>query len=69
LVRSGKVIYGGLANFPAWKTAAMVAEANILQSAPFAAMQCEYNLLQRSADRELLPMTRYFGLGAMCTHP
>jgi aryl-alcohol dehydrogenase-like predicted oxidoreductase len=63
LVKSGKVLYSGLANFPAWKAAA------IAQSIPLAALQIEYNLLQRTADRELLNMAAYFGLGIMLYSP
>ena len=63
LVKSGKVIYTGLANFPAWKVA--VIAGNI----PLAALQMEYNLAQRTADRELMGMADYFGLGAMLYSP
>lgn len=63
LVRSGKVLYSGLANFPAWKAAAMA------KSIPLAALQIEYNLLQRTADRELLDMATHFGLGTMLYSP
>lgn len=63
LVRSGKVLYSGLANFPAWKAAA------IAKSIPLTALQIEYNLLQRTADRELLDMAAYFGLGTMLYSP
>jgi aryl-alcohol dehydrogenase-like predicted oxidoreductase len=63
LVTAGKVLYTGLANFPAWKAAA------IAGSIPLTAIQIEYNLLQRTAERELKPMAEYFGLGVMCYSP
>lgn len=63
LVKAGKVLYTGLANFPAWKAAA------IATSIPLAAIQVEYNLLQRSAERELTPMAEHFGLGIMGYSP
>lgn len=63
LVKSGKVLYTGLANFPAWKASAI---ANAVQ---LAALQIEYNLVQRTADRELLAMAEHFGLGAMIYSP
>lgn len=63
LVNAGKVLYTGLANFPAWKAAA------IASSIPLTASQIEYNLLQRSADRELIPMAAQFGLGTMMYSP
>ncbi|WP_221391075.1 aldo/keto reductase [Dyadobacter sp. NIV53] len=63
LVRSGKVLYTGLTNFPAWKAAA------IASSTQLNAIQIEYNLLQRTADRELIPMAAQFGLGTMMYSP
>lgn len=63
LVKSGKVVYTGLANFPAWKA------ATIAKVLPLAALQVEYNLTQRTAERELLPMAEHFGLGAMFYSP
>ncbi|MEO8254217.1 MAG: aldo/keto reductase [Flavobacterium sp.] len=63
LVTSGKVLYTGLTNFPAWKAAA------IGSSTLLSAIQIEYNLLQRTADRELIPMASQFGLGTMMYSP
>ncbi len=63
LVKAGKVLYTGLANFPAWKAAA------IAGAIPLAALQIEYNLAQRTADRELIGMARHFGLGTMLYSP
>lgn len=63
LVTSGKILYCGLANFPAWK-AAIIASA-----VPLAALQIEYNLVQRTADRELTGMADHFGLGTMFYSP
>lgn len=63
LVTTGKILYTGLANFPAWKAAA------IATSIPLAAIQIEYNLLQRTPERELTPMAEHFGLGVMGYSP
>ena len=63
LVASGKVLYTGLANFPAWKAAI------IANTIPLAALQIEYNLSQRTADRELMSMATHFGLGTMLYSP
>jgi aryl-alcohol dehydrogenase-like predicted oxidoreductase len=43
LVNAGKILYPGLANFPAWKAAA------IAKTFPLAALQIEYNLGHASA--------------------
>jgi aryl-alcohol dehydrogenase-like predicted oxidoreductase len=63
LIQAGKVLYAGLANFPAWKAAAIASEM------PLAALQMEYNLVQRNADRDLFPMANHFGLGTMLYSP
>ncbi|WP_343634518.1 aldo/keto reductase [Fluviicola sp.] len=63
LVSSGKILYTGVANFPAWKTAV------IGNTTRLAANQLEYNLLQRTAERELIPMGNQFGLGTMAYSP
>jgi len=63
LVSAGKVLYTGLANFPAWKASA------IANSTHLTAIQIEYNLLQRTADREFIPMATQFGLGTMMYSP
>lgn len=63
LVNAGKVLYTGLANFPAWKVSAIAGSTHLAVS------QIEYNLLQRSADRELIPMAAQFGLGTMMYSP
>ncbi|MBT2620344.1 aldo/keto reductase [Chryseobacterium sp. ISL-6] len=63
LVNSGKVLYTGLSNFPAWKTSAIASYIKL------SAMQIEYNLLQRTADREFIKMAEHFGLGTMMYSP
>jgi len=63
LVSSGKVLYTGLTNFPAWKASA------IASSIKLSAIQIEYNLLQRTADREFIAMAKHFGLGTMMYSP
>jgi aryl-alcohol dehydrogenase-like predicted oxidoreductase len=56
LVRSGKVLYVGVSDTPAW----VVARANLLAElrgwTPFVCLQIPYSLLERDAERELLPM-------------
>ncbi|CAM3657205.1 aldo/keto reductase [Sphingobacterium prati] len=63
LVREGKILYAGLTNFPAWKASA------IASSTKLTALQIEYNLLQRTADRELIPMAKEYGMGIMMYSP
>jgi aryl-alcohol dehydrogenase-like predicted oxidoreductase len=63
LVRSGKILYAGLSNFPAWRVAHVATLAALRGWAPLVAIQIEYSLVERTADRELLPMAEAFGLG------
>ncbi len=63
LVRSGRIHYVGVSDYPAWK----VSEANTLADlkgwSPFVGLQIEYNLAQREVERELVPMARDLRLG------
>ena len=63
VVRQGKVLYVGVSNAPAWKIAQCNVMADLKGWVPFAALQLEYSLAQRTAERELLPMCREFGIG------
>ena len=62
LIRAGKVLYIGVSDTPAW----VVSHANTLAElrgwTPFVGLQIEYSLLQRSPERDLLPMARHFGM-------
>jgi aryl-alcohol dehydrogenase-like predicted oxidoreductase len=69
LVRAGKVIYIGLSDFPAWRVAWGAAIAELRGWTRLAALQIEYSLVERAADRELLPMARALGLGALGWSP
>jgi aryl-alcohol dehydrogenase-like predicted oxidoreductase len=69
LVRAGKIHYAGLSNFPAWRISRADLLAELRGWAPIAGIQIEYSLAQRTADRELLPMTEALGLGAALWSP
>lgn len=69
LVRSGKILYGGISNFPAWRVAHAATFAELRGMAQIIAIQCEYSLIERTADRELLPMAQAFGLGTALWSP
>jgi aryl-alcohol dehydrogenase-like predicted oxidoreductase len=62
LVRAGKILYVGVSDYPAW----LVARANTLAElrgwTPFVALQVEYSLVERTPERDLIPMARQFGL-------
>jgi aryl-alcohol dehydrogenase-like predicted oxidoreductase len=69
LVRAGKVRYGGLSNFPAWRVAGAAVRADLRGLAPLAGIETEYSLAERSAERELLPMAGAHGLGVLLYSP
>jgi len=62
LVRSGKVLYTGISDTPAW----IVSQANMLADlrgwTAFTGLQVPYSLVERAAERELLPMARSLDL-------
>lgn len=69
LVRSGKIIYGGISNFPAWRVSAATTLAELRGWQAVSVIEVEYNLLQRTTERELLPMAEAFGLGVLAWSP
>ena len=69
LIRAGKIRYGGLSNFPAWRVAGAAARADLSGLTPLAGIQAEYSLAERSAERELLPMAEAHGLGVLLYSP
>jgi aryl-alcohol dehydrogenase-like predicted oxidoreductase len=69
LIRSGKVLYAGLSDFPAWRVAAGATLAELRGWAPISAVQLEYSLVERSVERELLPMAAAFDLGVVGWSP
>ncbi len=69
LVRAGKVLAIGLSNMPAWVMARAATTAALRGWTPLAAVQVEYSLLARAAERELLPMAEAYGLARMAWSP
>lgn len=69
LVRSGKVLYVGISDAPAWQVSRMQAIADLRGWSPFAALQIEYSLIERTVERELIPMAREMGLGVLPWSP
>jgi aryl-alcohol dehydrogenase-like predicted oxidoreductase len=63
LVRQGKVLYVAMSNVPAWEISRMQAIADLRGWSPLVALQIEYSLINRGAERDLIPMARAMGLG------
>lgn len=69
LIRAGKIQYAGLSNFPAWRIARADTIAELRGWSRIAGIQVEYSLVQRTAERELLPMAEAMGLAATLWSP
>jgi aryl-alcohol dehydrogenase-like predicted oxidoreductase len=69
LVASGKVLYLGICNTPAWRVAQLQTMACLRGWTRLVALQIEYNLVERSVEHELMPMAREMGMGVMPWSP
>lgn len=69
LVHQGKVLYVGISDAPAW----WIAQANTLASlhgwSSFVGLQIEYSLIERTVERELIPMAKALNLGVTAWSP
>ena len=69
LVRQGKILYVGISDAPAW----WVAQANTLAGlrgwSPFIGLQIEYSLIERTVERELIPMAQALNVGVVAWSP
>jgi len=62
MVRAGKILYIGISDTPAWIVSRMNAIAELRGWTQFVALQVKYSLLERTVERELLPMARKLDL-------
>jgi aryl-alcohol dehydrogenase-like predicted oxidoreductase len=69
LVRSGKILYAGVSDTPAWIISQANAIATLRGWTPFIGLQIEYSLIERTPERDLLPMARAMGLGVTAWSP
>ncbi|MCB2076658.1 MAG: aldo/keto reductase [Novosphingobium sp.] len=63
LVRAGKILYTGLSDTPAWQASRMQAIAELRGWTQFCALQICYSLVERTVEREMIPMAREMGMG------
>jgi aryl-alcohol dehydrogenase-like predicted oxidoreductase len=68
-VRAGKVLHVGFSDFPAWTVARADALAEARHLTRPAAIQVEYSLAARDAERELLPLAEALGLSVLDWSP
>ncbi len=69
LVRAGKVRGIGLSDVPAWYAARWQTLAERHGWEKIAALQLEYSLVERSIEREHVPMARELGMGVLAWGP
>jgi aryl-alcohol dehydrogenase-like predicted oxidoreductase len=69
LVKSGKILYIGISDVPAWIVSYANAIAELRGWSPFIGIQVMYNLIERSVERELLPMARALDIGVTAWSP
>ena len=69
LVRQGKVLYIGISDTPAWIVSRADAIAEMRGWTQFVGLQVEYSLIERTCERELLPMARELDLAVTAWSP
>ena len=69
LVRQGKIFYAAISDTPAWRVAQANTIADLRGLSPFVGLQVEYSLLQRTPERDLLPMSKIFDIAITAWAP
>ena len=69
LVRQGKILYAGISDSPAWRISEANAMAELRGWTRFVGLQIEYSLIERTVERELVPMAGALGLGITAWSP
>ncbi|MCH2173873.1 aldo/keto reductase [Myxococcota bacterium] len=69
LVASGKVLYVGISNAPAWVVSRCQMLAELRGWSPFVGVQVLYSLTQRDVEREYLPLSDELDLAVCCWSP
>src|SRR5260370_933906 len=68
-VRAGKILYPAVSDWAAWEIAEACTAARLRDWSPFTAVQLRYNLLDRTPERQLLPMASALDLPVFILHP
>jgi aryl-alcohol dehydrogenase-like predicted oxidoreductase len=69
LVRQGKILYVGVSDAPAWWVAQANTMAQLRGWLPFIGLQIEYSLIERTVERELIPMAKALNIGVTAWSP
>ncbi|SCW34259.1 Predicted oxidoreductase [Sphingobium faniae] len=68
-VSAGKILHIGLSDVPAWVVSRAQAFHDLRGLAPISCMQLEYSLVQRSIEREHIPLAQAHDIGIMAWSP
>ncbi|PBC35604.1 aldo/keto reductase [Rhodococcus sp. ACS1] len=69
LISSGKVQYVAVSNTPAWQVSRAITMAELRGWDPFIGVQVRYSLIDRTAEREFLPMAKELDLAVAAWSP
>lgn len=69
-VSTGRARYAGVSNYAGWQLAwAAAIQQSMPGRAPIAAAEVEYSLVERGAEREVIPASAGLGVGLLCWSP
>lgn len=69
LIRAGKVRYAGCSNYTGYRLAEASLTAQLKNVARYESIQLQWSLLERGAEREMIPSAKAFGLGLLVWSP
>jgi aryl-alcohol dehydrogenase-like predicted oxidoreductase len=69
LVRAGKIRYAGCSNYTGYRLTEALWASDRRNLARYESVQLQWSLIERGAERELIPASRAFGLGVMAWSP
>jgi aryl-alcohol dehydrogenase-like predicted oxidoreductase len=69
LITMGKILAIGVSNMPAWTISRVDLLAELRGWTQFCTMQVAYSLVERTPDRELLPMANSLGISVLAWSP
>ena len=69
MVRQGKVLYIGVSDAPAWWMTQANTIADLRGWTRFVGLQIEYSLVERTVERELIPMAKALNIGVTAWSP
>ncbi|MBL9038416.1 MAG: aldo/keto reductase [Archangium sp.] len=69
LIRAGKVRYAGCSNYTGYRLAESALTAQLKNVTRYESIQLQWSLLERGAEREMIPAAKAFGLGLLVWSP